>query len=171
VGRGGRGHGRGDRFPRVLRPGDAAARQAAPDAPRAESRDRAPLRPARRGRGDPALELPERDRDRDDVRDDRDGQHGRAEARQRDAGHGRVAGRALRGRAASSRGRAQLSARAWRRGGRCVGGSSADALRGVHRQQGGGHPHPPARSRGAPGPEVAQAHDPGDGREGRDPRG
>ncbi len=46
-----------------------------------------------------------------------------------------------------------------------------DALHRIHRQQGSGHPHQPAGGRSAAGSEVAQADDPGDGRQGRDPGG
>ena len=169
LGRGRRRHGRGDRLLRVLRARDGAAGAppAADALPRGVQRARA--HPAGRGRRHPALELSARDPDRHDDRGPRRRKHGRPEALLRRRRHrvdvprrlrrGRRPGRRVELPHGRRRDRRQRPRRA-----------SEDA---AHRFHGLARRRPAGVREGGPrrpGPDLDQAGDSRDGRQGLHPR-
>ena len=150
LGRGRRRHRRGHRFLRVLRARGAALGQAEPPVQLPGERDTLALHPARRRRGDSAVEFPLRHHGRHDGRRDRHRQHGRPEAVERFADdRGEVRGTARRSRHA--RRRRELLPRLRRELRRRAGGASEDALHRFHRLARGRTAHQRARRAAAPG--------------------
>ncbi len=169
VDRGRRGHRRGDRLPRVLRPRGAPAGPAAPAGPD-RGREQLPRLPAAgRGGGDPALELRLRDHGRDVGCRLRHRQHGLPQALARRRGdRGQV--RRPDARAGPAAGRPQLRPGRPAGRGRGAGDRPAHPLRLVHRLQERRAADQRAGRQDPARPALDQARGGRDGRQGCDRR-